>query len=102
MTESVSAVDALVTLKQIAEPKLALMEDPRNLRPKEKVLEIARMKKQRLHKMCHWGTLIWGLLRYYQTTVMRWMLMNHKYETTETFHRDQGRPGTSGSRGQKR
>ena len=55
LTESVSAVDALVTSEQIAEPKHTSMEDPQNLRPKGKVLEIARMKKQRPHKMGHWG-----------------------------------------------
>ena len=33
----------------------------RNLRPKEKAWETARMKKQRPHKMCHWGPLMWVL-----------------------------------------
>ena len=35
-----------------------------NLRPKGKMLEIVRTKKQRPHKMCHWGPSIWGPLRY--------------------------------------
>ena len=55
LTKNVSAVDALVTSEQIAEPKLTSMEDLQNLRPQGKVLEIARTKKQRPHKMCHWG-----------------------------------------------
>ena len=54
-TKSVSAVDALVTSERIAEPRLTLMEDPRNLHPKEKVLEVARTKIQKQYKMCHWG-----------------------------------------------
>ena len=53
-------MDALVTSEQIAEPKHTSMEDTQNLRPKGKVLEIARMKKQRPHKMGHWGPLILG------------------------------------------
>ena len=36
------------------------MVDHQNLRRKGKVLEIVRMKKQRPHKMCHWGPSIWG------------------------------------------
>ena len=36
LTENVSAVDALVTPEQIAEPERTSMEDPQNLRPKEK------------------------------------------------------------------
>ena len=60
LTESVSAVDALVTFEQIAEPKFTSMEDTKNLRPNGSFLKSARMKKQRLHKMCHWGPLIWG------------------------------------------
>ena len=51
----------------------------KNLRPQGKVLEIARTKKQRPHKMCDWGPSIWGLLRYCQTTVMRWMVMNNPH-----------------------
>ena len=42
---------------------------PRNPHPKEKVLEVARKKNQKHRKMCHWGPLIWGLLRCCQTTV---------------------------------
>ena len=60
LTESVSAVDALVTLEQIAEPRLTCS--------KGRVLEIARIKKQRPHKMCHWRPLIWCHLRFCQTT----------------------------------
>ena len=45
LTQNVSAVDALVTSAKIAEPKGTSMGDPKNLRPKEKVLEIARTKK---------------------------------------------------------
>ena len=60
LTENVSAVDALVTSEQIAEPKLTSMEDPPKSAPKGKVLEIARMKRQRPHKMCHWGQLMVG------------------------------------------
>ena len=67
--ENVSAVDALVTSEQIAEPKLTPMEDLQNLRRKRKVSEIVRMKKQNRHKLCHWGPSIWGPLRYGQTTV---------------------------------
>ena len=48
LTKNVSAVDALVTSEQVAEPKLTSMEDPQNLRPKGKVSEIVRTKKQRL------------------------------------------------------
>ena len=62
LTETVSAVDALVTLEQFAEPKLTSVEDLQNLRPKGKVLEIARTKTQRPHKMCQWGPLVWGPL----------------------------------------
>ena len=43
---------------------------PQNLRTKWRVSEIARMKKQRPHKMCHWGPSMWGPLRYCQTMVM--------------------------------
>ena len=60
LTENVSALDASVTLGQIAEAKLTSLEDTRNLRPNGKVLEIARMKKQRPHKMCHLGTIALG------------------------------------------
>ena len=70
-----SAVDAFVTSEQIAEPELTSMEDLQNLRPKGKVLEIVRTKKQRPHKMCYWGPSIWGPLRYCQITAMRWMMM---------------------------
>ena len=43
-----------ITSEQTAEPKLTSTEDLKNLRPKRKVLEIARTKKQRLRKMCRW------------------------------------------------
>ena len=36
LTKNVSTVDALVTSEQTAEPRLTLMEDPRNLNPKGK------------------------------------------------------------------
>ena len=45
LTENVSAVNALVASEQIAEPKLTSMEDPQNLRPKGKVLEIVKIKR---------------------------------------------------------
>ena len=61
LTKHVSAVDALVTSEQIAEPKLTSMEDAQNLRPQGKVSEIVRTEKQRLRKMCRWGPLIWCL-----------------------------------------
>ena len=67
-TKSVSAVDALVTSEQIAEPRPTLMEDLRNLHSKEKVLEVARKKSQQHHKMCHCGPSICGPLRCCQTT----------------------------------
>ena len=51
-TKNVSAVDALVTSELTAEQRLTLMEDLRNLRPKEKVLEVARKKSQKNHKIC--------------------------------------------------
>ena len=65
LTENVSAVDALVTSEQIAEPKLTSMEDPLSTicAQRETVLEIARPKKQRPHKMCRWGPSIWGPLK---------------------------------------
>ena len=50
-----SAVDAMVTSEQIAEPRPTLMEDLRNLHPKEKVLEVAMKKSQKHPKMCDWG-----------------------------------------------
>ena len=56
---------------------------PQHLRPMGRMLEIARMKKQRLRKMCHWGQSIWGLLRCCRTTVMRWRMTNPKNETTD-------------------
>ena len=36
------------------------MEDTRNLHPQEKVLEVAMKKKQKNHKMFHWGTIDLG------------------------------------------
>ena len=36
-------------------------EDLRNLRPREKVLEIVRKKSTNHRKMCHWALLIWVL-----------------------------------------
>ena len=68
-TKNVSVVDALATSERIAEPRLISMEDPRNLHPKEKELEVARKKIPKHHNMCHWGSSIWGLLRCCQTTV---------------------------------
>ena len=38
------------------------------------MLEIARTKKQRPHKMCRCGPTIWCLLRNCQMTAMRWMV----------------------------
>ena len=73
---SVSAVDAVVSSEQIAEPKLTSMGDSQNLRPKGKVLEVVRTQKQRPHKMCQLGPLFWGPLMYCQTTVMRWRMTN--------------------------
>ena len=43
-TKNVSAVDALVISERIAKPRPISMEDPQNLHPKEKVLEVARKK----------------------------------------------------------
>ena len=40
---------------------------PQNLRRKGKVSEILRTKKQKPHKMCHWGPSIQGPLRYCQS-----------------------------------
>ena len=60
LTETVSAVDVLVTSEQIAEPELTSMVEPQNLRPKGKVLEIARTKKQRPHKNVPSGTIDLG------------------------------------------
>ena len=46
-TRHVFAVGALVFLEQTAEQRLALTKDPRNLHPKEKVLEVAsKMSKK--------------------------------------------------------
>ena len=42
LTGNVSAVDALVTFEQIAEPKLTSMEYTQNLRPKGRVWETHR------------------------------------------------------------
>ena len=57
LTENDSAVDALVTSEQIAEPKLTSMGDPQNLRLKGKVLEIARTKKTKTSQNVPWRTI---------------------------------------------
>ena len=43
---------------------------PKICAQKGRVSEIVRTKKQRPHKMCHLGLLVWGPLRYCQTMVM--------------------------------
>ena len=67
-TMNVFVMDALATSEPIAEPRHALMEDVRNLRPAEKALEIVRKKSKNLRKMCHWTLLICGLMKCCQTT----------------------------------
>ena len=57
LTENFSAVDALITSEQIAEPKLTSMEDPEICAQRGKVLEIVRTKKQRSHKNVPLGTI---------------------------------------------
>ena len=59
-TKNVSVVGALVISERIAQPRLVSMGDHRNLRPKEKVLEVVRKKIPKPHKMCHWEPSILG------------------------------------------
>ena len=54
--KNVFAVGALVTSELIAEQRLTLTEDLRNLHPKENVLEIAKMKSKKHRNMCHGDT----------------------------------------------
>ena len=70
--KNVFAVGVLVILEQVAEQRPALAEDPRNLHPKEHVLEVARKKSKKHRKTCHWGPFIWGLLKCCQTTGTSW------------------------------
>ena len=53
-TKNVFDVGVLVKSEQIAEQRVTLMEDTRNLHPKEKVLEVARKKSKKHRKTCHW------------------------------------------------
>ena len=50
LTGNVIAVDASVTSELIAEPNLTSTEDLRNLRPKQRTLQVAKTKNRDLTK----------------------------------------------------